>query len=218
MCFRKRISNLGYSVFWKMWLIYPPIYIYIYTHTHTHTHTQGLALAMLWHQWHLLEISSHSWWQIASSTTNVTLSDLVLAAYLLHLATVSAVTRASVLLMLHPLHLLEMDSSKGGGKLNSMIFLQCVSIWFTSFWIYKIHRLIPAFRGLLYWGPWRMCKGRLWKWVPVSIRALFWGAWGDAPFLGVFKKRVRFLFIRRNFIAEFKRHVKEGSGNGQLCP
>jgi hypothetical protein len=29
---------------------------------------------------------------------------------------------------------------------------------------------------------------------------------------------VRFLLIRRNFIAEFKRHVKEGSGNVQLSP
>jgi len=39
----------------------------------------------------------------------------VLAAYLSHLVTGSAVTRASVLLMLHPFHLLEMDSSMGGG-------------------------------------------------------------------------------------------------------
>ena len=29
---------------------------------------------------------------------------------------------------------------------------------------------------------------------------------------------MRFLFTRRNFIAEFKRHVKDGSGNGQLSP
>ena len=39
----------------------------------------------------------------------------MLAVNLSHLATVSAVTRASVLLMLHPFHLLEMDSSREGG-------------------------------------------------------------------------------------------------------
>ena len=33
--------------------------------------------------------------------------------------------------------------------------------------------------GLLYWGP-----RRFWKWVSVSIGALFSGTWGDAPFLG----------------------------------
>jgi len=25
--------------------------------------------------------------------------------------------------------------------------------------------------GLLYWGTWRMCKGRLWRWAPLSIGA-----------------------------------------------
>jgi len=25
--------------------------------------------------------------------------------------------------------------------------------------------------GLLYSGPWRMCKGRLWRWAPLSIGA-----------------------------------------------
>jgi len=29
---------------------------------------------------------------------------------------------------------------------------------------------------------------------------------------------VKFLFIRRIFIEEFKRHVREDSGNGQLFP
>jgi hypothetical protein len=47
------------------------------------------------------------------STTNITLNDFVLATYVSHLATGSAVTRAGVLLMLHPFHLLEMDSSRG---------------------------------------------------------------------------------------------------------
>ena len=139
---------------------------------------------MLWHQWHLLGISSHSLWQIALSTTNVTLSDLVLAACLSHLVTGSVVTRASVLLMLHPFHLLEMDSSMGVG--NWTVWYSC-SVWvnwFTSFWIYMMHRLIPVFWGLLYWGPWRIYKVRLGKWASVSIRAPFWGAWGDAPFLG----------------------------------
>jgi hypothetical protein len=35
---------------------------------------------------------------------------------------------------------------------------------------------------------------------------------------GLFKRRVRFLFIRRIFIEEFGRHVREDSGNGQLSP
>jgi hypothetical protein len=44
------------------------------------------------------------------------------------------------------------------------------------------------------------------------------GSMGGCSFPRVFERRVRFLFIRRNFIAEFQRHVKEGSGNGQLSP
>jgi len=41
---------------------------------------------------------------------------------------------------------------------------------------------------------------------------------GGHSFCRAFERRVRFLFTRRNFIAEFKRHVKDGSGNGQLSP
>jgi len=26
--------------------------------------------------------------------------------------------------------------------------------------------------GLLYWGPWRMCKGKLWRWASLSIGSL----------------------------------------------
>jgi hypothetical protein len=33
-----------------------------------------------------------------------------------------------------------------------------------------------------------------------------------------FKRRVRFFFIRRTFIEEFGKHVKEGCGNEQLSP
>ena len=33
-----------------------------------------------------------------------------------------------------------------------------------------------------------------------------------------FERRVKFLFIRRTFIEEFKRHVKEDSGNVKLSP
>ena len=31
-------------------------------------------------------------------------------------------------------------------------------------------------------------------------------------------RKGRNFYIRRTFIGEFKRHVKEGSGNGHLCP
>jgi hypothetical protein len=41
---------------------------------------------------------------------------------------------------------------------------------------------------------------------------------GGCSFPRAFKRRVKFLFIRRIFIEEFKRHVKEGSGKGQLSP
>jgi len=42
------------------------------------------------------------------------------------------------------------------------------------------------------------------------------GNMGLCSYPRAFKRRVRFLFIRRNFIAEFKRHVKEGCGIGHL--
>ena len=41
---------------------------------------------------------------------------------------------------------------------------------------------------------------------------------GGRPFLRAFKRGVKFLFIGRTFIEELERHVKEGSGNGQLSP
>jgi len=44
-----------------------------------------------------------------------------------------------------------------------------------------------------------------------------WGTWGHS-FPRAFKRRVKFLSIRRIFIEEFERHVGEGSGNGQLSP
>jgi len=41
---------------------------------------------------------------------------------------------------------------------------------------------------------------------------------GRRSFPRAFKRRVKFLFIRRIFIEEFKRYVREDSGNGQLFP
>ena len=49
------------------------------------------------------------------------------------------------------------------------------------------------------------------------IGAPFWGTWGDVPFLGSLRG-VKFLFYQENFYGELERHVKESSGNGQLCP
>jgi hypothetical protein len=52
----------------------------------------------------------------------------------------------------------------------------------------------------------------------VSIGAPFWGTWGGHTFTGAFERRVKFLLYQENFYEEFKRYVKEGSGNGQLSP
>ena len=41
------------------------------------------------------------------------------------------------------------------------------------------------------------------------------GGHGECSFHTAYERRVKFLFIRRTFI-EFKRHVTEGSGKGQL--
>jgi hypothetical protein len=41
---------------------------------------------------------------------------------------------------------------------------------------------------------------------------------GGCSFPRAFEKRVKLLFIRRIFIEEFERHVREDSGNGQLSP
>ena len=61
--------------------------------------------------------------------------------------------------------------------------------------------------GLLYLGPQRIRSVRLWKWASVSIVDPFWEIWGG-----------RFFLSEELFIQEFKRHVKEGTGNGQLSP
>ena len=42
------------------------------------------------------------------------------------------------------------------------------------------------------------------------------GNMGGRSFPRAFERRVKFIFIRRIFIEEFDRHVKEGSGYGQL--
>jgi hypothetical protein len=49
--------------------------------------------------------------------------------------------------------------------------------------------------------------------MSVSMGAPFWGTWG-CSFHRAFERRVKFLYIRRTIIEEFKRHVKEGTGNG----
>jgi len=41
---------------------------------------------------------------------------------------------------------------------------------------------------------------------------------GGCSFLRVFERGVKFLFYQENFYGELERHVKESSGNGQLCP
>ena len=40
------------------------------------------------------------------------------------------------------------------------------------------------------------------------------GSKGGCSFSRAFERRVRFIFIRRTFIAEIQGYVKEGSGNG----
>jgi len=50
--------------------------------------------------------------------------------------------------------------------------------------------------GLLHWGPWRMCRGRLWKWASVSI---------GTPLLG-------------SSTGDPGGCVEEGCGNGRLFP
>jgi hypothetical protein len=42
------------------------------------------------------------------------------------------------------------------------------------------------------------------------------GNMGGHSFPRAFKRRVKFLFIRRIFIEEFERHVREDYGNGEL--
>jgi hypothetical protein len=72
--------------------------------------------------------------------------------------------------------------------------------------------------GLHYQGPRRICQVRLWKWVPVSIGAPFWGPLGGRSFPRTFERSVKFIFIKRTLVEEFERLVKEGTGNGQLSP
>jgi hypothetical protein len=44
------------------------------------------------------------------------------------------------------------------------------------------------------------------------------GGMGGHYFPRAFERRVRFLYTRRKFIEEFKRLVRDVSGNGQLSP
>ena len=47
----------------------------------------------------------------------------------------------------------------------------------------------------------------------------FGETWRDAPFLRFSREGEKnSFFIRRNFVEEFERHVKEGCGNGQISP
>jgi hypothetical protein len=55
-------------------------------------------------------------------------------------------------------------------------------------------------RGLPYWGPWRMSKGRLWRWASLSVRAQL----GNLE-VGLYTQ-------------DFERRMKEGSRDGaSLC-
>jgi len=47
--------------------------------------------------------------------------------------------------------------------------------------------------------------------------APFWGTCRDVPFLGPSKEGKNF-YYQKNFYEELERCVKEGAGNGQLCP
>ena len=71
--------------------------------------------------------------------------------------------------------------------------------------------------GLIYWGPRRICQVGLWKWASVSIGAPLLGNMGGRSFHRAFERREKIsFFIRRTFIEDYKRHVKEGCGNGRL--
>jgi hypothetical protein len=56
--------------------------------------------------------------------------------------------------------------------------------------------------GLLYWGPWRMCKGRLWKWASVSIEAPLLGNMERRSFPTAFERREKF-----NYLGKFLRGI-----------
>jgi len=49
-------------------------------------------------------------------------------------------------------------------------------------------------------------------------RCLVLGNMEGRSFPRAFERRTKYLFIRRTFTEEFERHIKEGSGNGQLSP
>ena len=60
----------------------------------------------------------------------------------------------------------------------------------------------PGGGGLLYWGLWRICTGRHWKWVSVTITALFWGTWRGhsfTPFLRPSREGWVFFYYQKNF-------------------
>jgi len=63
----------------------------------------------------------------------------------------------------------------------------------------------PGGGDLLYWGPWRVCKGRLWKWASVSIRSPFLGTWGDAPLL--WPLRNGWVFLSEEFLLRNLRYM-----------
>jgi hypothetical protein len=54
----------------------------------------------------------------------------------------------------------------------------------------------PGGGGLLYWGPWRVCKGRLWRQASLSIGAPLGNLEGDS------------------YTRDFERGMNEGSRNG----
>jgi len=79
-----------------------------------------------------------------------------------------------------------LDPEKPVQACNGIAFFLC-------FWLYGC---------ILYWGPWRIHKGRLWKLVSFSIGAPLRGPERGRSFTGDFKGKARFCFIRRPRLSE----------------
>ena len=58
--------------------------------------------------------------------------------------------------------------------------------------IHPTYKLDPG-GGMFYWGPWRICKERLWKWASLSIGAPL-GNLEGISFHGDFERRMRFFY------------------------
>jgi hypothetical protein len=70
--------------------------------------------------------------------------------------------------------------------------------------------------GLLYWGPWKICYTRLWKWASVSVDPRFLGTWMGVLFLGPLRE-VK-IFLLRGIFVRVSRDIKKCPINGYLFP